>query len=304
VGGVGGVGVTLNIDPNQPGNNTFETYLTGNVGSVERVRLLFDEQKKGAFQSELVLDQSPTTPLYFVGSGAFINEGGKWKVTVDLRRGAGSTSDLSVAYDVAVTGASVTASDRSGSALDSPRAFSTATIAFLVASGLLCVALVVASLDKPDRPAGLMGDFADRVAGFEMRPGISLAALVVAGIGLGILVGTHTHTRLTGSQATQGNPVKSSPASIEKGQALFQQNCTQCHGESGRGDGPLAPSLRLPPANLYDHIPYHPDQFFFDIITNGAQGVMPSFADTLSSDDRWNILNYLRSRFAQPPAAQ
>ena len=82
------------------------------------------------------------------------------------------------------------------------------------------------------------------------------------------------------------------------------QNCAQCHGESGLGDGPLAPSLPLQPANFYLHIPYHPDDFFFNVITNGLGGVMPAFGQQLSPEDRWNILNYLRDRFGQPPPSQ
>jgi copper transport protein len=300
---VQGLGVTLNIDPNRSGNNTFETYLTGDAGSVERVELLFLQDKKGAFESSTVLQQS-NTPLYYVGGGAFINDGGKWKVTVNLRRGNAASTDLSVPFEVEVAGPSAAATSREGGSFDSPRSFSAAAIALMVATGALSVALVIASLDKPDRPAGLMGDIADRLAGLELRPGISLAALVLVGIGLGILVGTHTHQKISGNAATKGNPVASSPASIARGQELFLQNCTQCHGESGRGDGPLAPTLRLPPANLYDHIPYHPDQFFFDIITNGYAGVMPAFGTSLTDEDRWNLLNYLRSRFGTPPAAQ
>ena len=85
---------------------------------------------------------------------------------------------------------------------------------------------------------------------------------------------------------------------------LFSQNCIQCHGESGRGDGPLASTLPIPPANLYDHIPYHPDPFFFDVMTNGFTGLMPAFGGVINEEDRWNILNYLRTTFGTPPASQ
>ena len=61
-------------------------------------------------------------------------------------------------------------------------------------------------------------------------------------------------------------------------------NCIQCHGETGRGDGPLASTLPIPPANLYDHVPFHPDQFFFGVMTNGLSGVMPAFENVLSED--------------------
>ena len=77
-----------------------------------------------------------------------------------------------------------------------------------------------------------------------------------------------------------------------------------CHGESGRGDGPLAATLPIKPANLYDHVPYHPDQFFFNIITSGLSNIMPAFDNSISETDRWNILNYLRSAFGTPPADQ
>lgn len=32
--------------------------------------------------------------------------------------------------------------------------------------------------------------------------------------------------------------------------STFSKNCVQCHGVSGQGDGPLAASLHVPPANL------------------------------------------------------
>jgi mono/diheme cytochrome c family protein len=34
------------------------------------------------------------------------------------------------------------------------------------------------------------------------------------------------------------------------GDELFRRYCASCHGVSGRGDGPVAASLRLPPADL------------------------------------------------------
>jgi len=37
---------------------------------------------------------------------------------------------------------------------------------------------------------------------------------------------------------------------LEMGRADFLRHCAACHGESGRGDGPVAASLRVPPADL------------------------------------------------------
>ncbi|WP_306112987.1 MULTISPECIES: cytochrome c [unclassified Roseovarius] len=35
-----------------------------------------------------------------------------------------------------------------------------------------------------------------------------------------------------------------------EGQVLYAENCAQCHGPSGKGDGPWAASMRPRPANL------------------------------------------------------
>ena len=39
-------------------------------------------------------------------------------------------------------------------------------------------------------------------------------------------------------------------ARVSAGELLFSSYCAACHGASGRGDGPAAPSFRVPPADL------------------------------------------------------
>jgi len=36
----------------------------------------------------------------------------------------------------------------------------------------------------------------------------------------------------------------------KKGRALYVQYCVSCHGPSGKGDGPAASALKVPPADL------------------------------------------------------
>jgi copper transport protein len=297
----GDLTVTLVVDPNQPGQNAFEAYLTGDALSVERVRLVFEQKKAGAFQSDLILERS-NTPLIYVGAGPYLAEPGKWNITAELRRSTGS--DASARFEVEVSDPTGFAGGSRGGSFESPRSFSTEAIALVALSGVLCAGMVALSLDRPGRPAGVLGDWADRIPEMEVRPSLSLAALLGVGIGLGILFGTHGHEILTGDDARTGNKVATSPESVARGRELFLANCIQCHGESGRGDGPLAGSLRIPPANLYDHIPYHADAFFFNIISNGVSGVMPGFGSTLSEDDRWHILNFLRDQFGEGAATQ
>jgi mono/diheme cytochrome c family protein len=44
----------------------------------------------------------------------------------------------------------------------------------------------------------------------------------------------------------------------------------------------------------------HPDAQLYDWVTNGFRGsVMPAFKDQLSDEERWHLVNYIRT-LAQP----
>ena len=40
------------------------------------------------------------------------------------------------------------------------------------------------------------------------------------------------------------------PPDITRGKAVYQRHCQDCHGLTGRGDGPAASSLKVPPADF------------------------------------------------------
>jgi putative copper resistance protein D len=85
--------------------------------------------------------------------------------------------------------------------------------------------------------------------------------------------------------------------SIATGGRLFHENCAVCHGPSGTGDGPAARSLPRPPADLQAaHTVSHTAGDLFWWITGGIpRAGMPGFADRLSEEERWDVVNFLRA---------
>lgn len=83
---------------------------------------------------------------------------------------------------------------------------------------------------------------------------------------------------------------------IDRGRKKYEIFCAVCHGAGGAGDGTVAPKMALkPPSLLSDKIKTLSDGGIFHIITDG-QGVMSSYAYQLvDEDDRWAIVNYVRS---------
>lgn len=96
------------------------------------------------------------------------------------------------------------------------------------------------------------------------------------------------------------NPIPADPASIAEGQRVYQENCLPCHGESGRGDGPAGLTLNPRPANLWEHmVPgEHTDGELFGWISEGIPGsAMPPFEELLTEEERWHVINYIRSAY-------
>ncbi|OGG45962.1 MAG: hypothetical protein A3F84_11625 [Candidatus Handelsmanbacteria bacterium RIFCSPLOWO2_12_FULL_64_10] len=99
--------------------------------------------------------------------------------------------------------------------------------------------------------------------------------------------------------STVTNPISPTQASVERGRVVYFEQCAVCHGDGGRGDGPGAAGLNPKPADLRIHLAAgHTDAQLFDWVTNGFPGsAMPAFRDALGEEDRWNVLNHVRSAF-------
>lgn len=90
---------------------------------------------------------------------------------------------------------------------------------------------------------------------------------------------------------------------LQRGQELYAQNCVDCHGENGQGDGRKTGELSASPVDFTDQsfMGMMSEADLFETITNGEEE-MHAFGD-LPVDDRWALTAYLRSlTFASPEA--
>jgi len=94
-------------------------------------------------------------------------------------------------------------------------------------------------------------------------------------------------------------PVPYNAAAVDRGAAIYAQNCAVCHGADGKGDGPAAASLPIKPADLAQpHLFAHTPGDLFWWVSHGKANVMPPFDGTLKPDERWDVIHFCRARAA------
>ena len=95
--------------------------------------------------------------------------------------------------------------------------------------------------------------------------------------------------------ALRRNPIPATPASVQKGGELFAIYCTPCHGTQGKGNGPVSTKF-VPPADLTnpDLQKGRTDGYWQSYMSVGG-AVMPSYAEALSAEERWHVVNFLRT---------
>lgn len=89
------------------------------------------------------------------------------------------------------------------------------------------------------------------------------------------------------------------PDLIAAGGNLYRTNCATCHGESGRGDGPVAAQLTPRPRN-FTAGEFGGGERAEDLYLRVAAGIppaMPAFGPALPSDDMWAIVRYVERTF-------
>lgn len=94
------------------------------------------------------------------------------------------------------------------------------------------------------------------------------------------------------AERTLTNPIPETEASLAEGKVLYSRYCQHCHGESGKGDGPVAAQYKGVPNYASDALKTLNDGHIFHVITNG-KGRMWPHGSQVSPEERWKIVQYV-----------
>jgi mono/diheme cytochrome c family protein len=99
------------------------------------------------------------------------------------------------------------------------------------------------------------------------------------------------------------NPLQPSAAGLQAARDLYMENCAQCHGATGKGDGPEATMYDPLPADLSNrqfNAGLTDGEIFYQI--SEGKKPMPAFKRRFTEDQCWQLVFLVRA-FAIPPPA-
>jgi copper transport protein len=257
----------LTISPARVGINTFALRVTSAgraVTGAQDVLLRFTPTEANLAPAESRLEESE--PGRYSIRGAYLSLPDTWQVQAVVRRPG--EFDAYANFDVPLSAA--------GTAARFP--WHRVTGAVL----LVCAVLLAAAASQLAVP------------GRQHRAKAALAPAVAVFVAGAFVF----YTPPAGAPIGLVNPIAPNQESIAIGRALYEANCLPCHGPAGRGDGPVGLTLNPRPADLSLHVVpgVHSDGQLFEWITYGFEGsVMPAFQGVLTDDQRWHLVNYIRT---------
>ncbi len=93
------------------------------------------------------------------------------------------------------------------------------------------------------------------------------------------------------------SPIGATAENIAAGNKLFDQKCSVCHGDDGKGNTDMAGSLPKKPADLTrKEMESISEGEIFWLVSNGLpQSGMPSFKTKLSDNEKWQVVAFVRN---------
>jgi len=126
---------------------------------------------------------------------------------------------------------------------------------------------------------------------------LGVLALVAILIAVGAtVVNTARNWSATSAARKLKNPVPPTAEAIAAAKQDYVEHCRSCHGEKGDGKGEKAPELSVAPGDFTDArtMSSRTDGELFWQITRGRLP-MPAFEDKLTHQQRWQLVDYIRT---------
>lgn len=113
-----------------------------------------------------------------------------------------------------------------------------------------------------------------------------------------------TATQLDSVAPTLSNPLPASEAVLARGEVVYNNQCSVCHGVQGAGDGSVVGAGRFPtaPSLVAGTAPGRSDGYLYGVIRVG-RGLMPAYGERIDHEDRWAVVHYMRALQGQLAAA-
>ena len=119
-------------------------------------------------------------------------------------------------------------------------------------------------------------------------------------------VGGRRSYDLMAADTMLASPIAGTGADLARGEELFGQFCTPCHGVTGAGDGPVVGQNRIPDIPLLnirgELTRGYTDGYLWGMITNG-RGLMPAYP-RIPDMDRWYLVAHVRRLQAEAMAEE
>ena len=133
-----------------------------------------------------------------------------------------------------------------------------------------------------------------------MKPYLVSLAVIAAGALVALAAGEGGRWLAPARAAAKKNPVPANETSIALGKKIYERQCQACHGVKGKGDGPAAVHLEKRPGNLSNpELWQQSDGALFWKVNEGHRP-MPTFKNVMSDEERWPVINYVRTLAPKP----
>ncbi|WP_321306205.1 cytochrome c [Marinifilum fragile] len=121
----------------------------------------------------------------------------------------------------------------------------------------------------------------------------NIAALFLIFIFSGSLANAQGWTVPSSAKKKQ-NPYEASAKNISSGKKIYNLNCKSCHGDPTMANMlPLAPVAPTDLGSQNFLVQSSDGEIYYKV--NKGQGAMPTFEKTLSDEDKWMVITFLRS---------